>query len=88
MGFYFKLSRSIKIKKGEFMKVFQDLGLVGSIVAVSVSLQAILSAIRILIQQFEPDPEKQAADAKLKLIDKILAFFGKVIDIFQGNVKH
>jgi len=70
------------------MKVFQDLGLVGSIVAVSVSLQAILSAIRILIQQFEPDPEKQAADAKLKLIDKILAFFGKVIDIFQGNVKH
>lgn len=70
------------------MKVFQDLGLVGSIVAVSVSLQAILSAIRILIQQFEPDPEKQAADAKLKLIDNILAFFGKVIDIFQGNVKH
>ena len=88
MGFCFKLSRSIKIKKGEFMKVFQDLGLVGSIVAVSVSLQAILSAIRILIQQFEPDPEKQAADAKLKLIDNILAFFGKVIDIFQGNVKH
>jgi len=88
LGFCFKLSRSIKIKKGEFMKVFQDLGLVGSIVAVSVSLQAILSAIRILIQQFEPDPEKQAADAKLKLIDNILAFFGKVIDIFQGNVKH
>lgn len=70
------------------MKAFQDLGLVGSIVAISVSLQAILSGIRIVIQQFEPDQAAQASDQKIKLIDKVLGFLGKIIDVLQGNVKH
>ena len=70
------------------MKVFQELGLVGSVVAVSVSLQAILSGLRIVIQQFEPSPDAQAADGKIKLIDKIMGILGKVVDVLQGNVAH
>ncbi len=63
-------------------------GIVGVVVLLSMALNVMLSALKSVLQMFIKDPAAQAADEKIKFIDKVLALLAKVVDFLSANVEH
>ena len=68
--------------------IAQHGGLIATIAALMLALQAVLSGLKMVVEFIIPSPEKQAASPVYKAIGQALALLSKGLDLVQGNVKH
>lgn len=59
-----------------------------TIVGVLVGVNALLSAVKMIVVAIEPTPEKQAANPFLAIVGKVSSVLQSVIDFLSANQKH
>lgn len=63
-------------------------GVASLVLLVMVSVNIILTAVKALIEKWQPSPEQQANSKVDQIVTKILGFTSGIIDWLTGNKEH